>query len=125
MNMEATIDRNTYPSHPICIVNIIGRRFELNRATRSYIRKRVEERIARFRGTVRSVDVRITDVNGPKGGNDKACSVVATRDSGESLVARSQATTVHGALGKAARILARSIATSLKRKRWKRPKSGG
>ncbi len=41
-------------------------------------RRRVRFALDRFRGRVRAVRVRITDVNGPRGGIDKQC-IVAVR----------------------------------------------
>ena len=46
---------------------------ELTREDRAYIKRRVEARVRKFAASVDEVDVRLADVNGPKGGVDKVC----------------------------------------------------
>lgn len=43
------------------------------RAAVALARTRLESRFGRFAGRVRSLTVRLTDVNGPRGGPDKKC----------------------------------------------------
>jgi len=46
---------------------------ELTREDRAYIKRRVEAKVRKFEEAVDEVDVRLADVNGPKGGVDKVC----------------------------------------------------
>lgn len=47
-------------------------------ASVALVRKRLEFALGRFAGRVRSLTVRLTDANGPRGGCDKKC-VIAVR----------------------------------------------
>ena len=46
-----------------------------SRDSLALIRERLEFALGRFSGRVRSLSVRFTDVNGPRGGRDKACRI--------------------------------------------------
>ena len=46
---------------------------ELTREDRAYIKRRIEAKVRKFEQAVDEVSVRLSDVNGPKGGVDKVC----------------------------------------------------
>ena len=46
---------------------------ELTREDRAYIKRRIDAKVRKFEEAVDEVDVRLADVNGPKGGVDKVC----------------------------------------------------
>src|SRR5438270_13880807 len=50
---------------------------DLTEALQSYIERRLHFSLGRFGGRVGRVRVRITDVNGPRGGPDKSCHISA------------------------------------------------
>ena len=52
------------------------RSIEPSNALREYVARRVHFQLSRFNGQLDSVIVRIADINGPKGGNDKRCHVM-------------------------------------------------
>jgi len=45
----------------------------LTREDRAYIKRRIDAKVRKFENAVDEVDVRLSDVNGPKGGVDKVC----------------------------------------------------
>jgi ribosome-associated translation inhibitor RaiA len=49
-------------------------------------RRRLEFALGRFRGRIRSVTVRVADVNGPRGGVDKTCLATIRLDASKRLV---------------------------------------
>nr|WP_320132140.1 HPF/RaiA family ribosome-associated protein [uncultured Holophaga sp.] len=49
--------------------------FKLTSALRDFIRERLAGALARRADQIRSVVVRLTDLNGPKGGVDKRCTI--------------------------------------------------
>ena len=53
------------------IVRSIG--FDLTPAMREYTTRRVHLALGRFAPRLRNVHVRLSDVNGPRGGDDKRC----------------------------------------------------
>lgn len=56
-------------------VSIRSRKFELTPALERYAERRAGVMVERFRDQVRSVEVQLSDVNGPRGGIDKRCQV--------------------------------------------------
>lgn len=46
------------------------------RSLREYAAQRLQRALGRFTGELRAVTLRVADVNGPRGGVDKACRVV-------------------------------------------------
>jgi putative sigma-54 modulation protein len=46
---------------------------ELSREDRDYIKHRVDQKVGKLMPSVERVSLRLTDVNGPKGGVDKVC----------------------------------------------------
>ena len=51
---------------------------ELTRELRDHIEKRLRFAMSRFGERIRRVRVRLTDINGPRGGEDIECSIRAT-----------------------------------------------
>src|SRR5437879_9407582 len=56
-------------------IRILG--IDLTGALQLYIERRLRSSLSRFGGRVGRVRVRITDVNGPRGGPDKSCHISA------------------------------------------------
>lgn len=56
-------------------IDVRFRGLEASETLREHIRRRVHFQMSRFGGAVRSVVVKIGDINGPKGGVDKRCQV--------------------------------------------------
>jgi hypothetical protein len=67
-------------------------------------------------GVLDGVEVYLTDVNGPRGGADKHCRIVARLSSGRPVVASRSHRDVLAAVGRAATLCRRSVRTRLKRK---------
>lgn len=58
-------------------IHVRSRGFELTDALRAYAERRLLFALSRFGGKVASVMLRLDDVNGPRGGPDKRCRVIA------------------------------------------------
>lgn len=56
-------------------IDVRFRGVEASNALREHVRRRVHFQMSRFGNAVHSVVVRIGDINGPKGGEDKRCQV--------------------------------------------------
>lgn len=72
---------------------------------------------------VRSVAVRLSDVNGPKGGVDKVCHLQARIDNHPSLNTEGRHTDLYTAITLAAHRLERSLGSVLDETRTRNPKS--
>lgn len=56
-------------------VDLRGRRIEPTGALQEFVRRRLDFALDRFEDRLRSVTVRLVDVNGPRGGVDKECRI--------------------------------------------------
>lgn len=84
-------------------------------------RRRLEFALGRFGGRIRSVTVRLGDVNGPRGGVDKTCVVKIRLDASKRLVviedADADATlAIDRAADRASRTVARALHTAADRR---------
>lgn len=87
---------------------------DLSEALQSYIERRLYFSLARFGRWVGRVRVRITDVNGHRGGADKSCHISAELlPSGRTLLQQAADPNLYVALGRATKGIGRSFARSL------------
>jgi len=56
-------------------IEIQARGFELTEALRAHAQRRLQFALDRSGREVRNVNVRLSDINGPRGGNDKRCAI--------------------------------------------------
>jgi ribosome-associated translation inhibitor RaiA len=54
-------------------LRLTARGVDLSSELREYVQRRVHFSLGRFAPRIRSVSIRLTDVNGPRGGADKCC----------------------------------------------------
>ena len=85
---------------------------------RARVADALETALAPIRSRLQWVDVYLTDVNGPKGGPDKRCRVVAHRPTGPVVVARTGLDPV--AAVAAAAVRCRRLIRSRLKRRWGR-----
>lgn len=94
---------------------------DLTEALQSYIERRLHFSLGRFGRRVGRVRVRITDVNGLRGGADKACQVSAELlPSGRTLIQQAVNTDLYVAIGRATEGIGHSFARALGRNRERR-----
>lgn len=75
---------------------------EVNDDLTGLVDQRVEAALSRFKAHLGDVDVRLGDVNGPKGGIDKLCTLTITVRNGADVRIEEEAETIEAALTKAA-----------------------
>lgn len=79
-----------------------------------FVNRHVARAAGRFAAGIAEVRVRIADVNGPKGGVDKRCIIIAKLDGrGGTLMVRHRHTNYYGAIAAAAEVLKRRLARGL------------
>jgi ribosome hibernation promoting factor len=87
---------------------------DLTEALQSYIERRLHFSLGRFGRRVGRVTVRITDLNGPRGGADKSCHVSAELlPSGTTLLQQAADPNLYVAIGRATEGIGRSFARAL------------
>jgi putative sigma-54 modulation protein len=97
---------------------IRGRHIELTAALLAHVERRLRFAWSRFGQRIRHATVRLTDLNGRRGGVDKQCRVTVTLSppSRKVMVGASDAD-LHAAIDRAADRLERSVTRELKRRR--------
>ncbi|MBW2454056.1 MAG: HPF/RaiA family ribosome-associated protein [Deltaproteobacteria bacterium] len=84
-------------------------------ATRSYVERRIRFALGRFLERVERVHVRLSDVNGPRGGVDKRC-LIRTRLLGfPTVVVEQTDATLRAAIDRSAGRVGRTVARRLDR----------
>ena len=56
-------------------LRLVARGIELTADLKDYVKRRIHFALGRFAGRIKSVSVRLTDLNGPRGGVDKSCDI--------------------------------------------------
>lgn len=92
-----------------------GRGFELTEAIRTYVGRRVHFALDRFSTRIPRVTVRLSDVNGPRGGVDKQCRIQVRLDGHGPLVVTGFAEDLYPAIDSACSRMGRVVARSLDR----------
>lgn len=94
-------------------IKALSRNVSLTGAQSEFIERRVQFALGRFASELRTVEVTLTDVNGPKGGIDVLCRIkVILKGSGEVLVGGTDVSVevvVANVVDRAARSLARML----------------
>lgn len=90
-------------------IDIRGQNLELTDVERDHIMKRVEFAVGHVKNQVRKVMVRVSDQNGPKGGDDKRCKVVAEMLPSGSVVVEDDAAELLVAVDRAADRLGHAV----------------
>ncbi|QGQ22164.1 HPF/RaiA family ribosome-associated protein [Gimesia benthica] len=92
----------------------------LNFRLKQLCKRRLEYALSRFQNRIRSIDLYVSDLNGPRGGIDKACRVRIVHEKGSVIVNQKSedlAVCISRVAEKAARAVSRSLGRSLKFRR--------
>lgn len=106
------------------IVRVIGLGLDVNSRMHRLARRRLSFALSRFGPRVRSVSVRLADMNGPRGGFDKRCAMEALLTTGESVRVEDTHPALPTAIGRTTERLARAVARTLARRREPAPWPG-
>ncbi len=87
-----------------------------------YIMTKIGAAAGRLQDVTCTIDVRLTDLNGPKGGIDKRCSIVVTPPGLDMLRVEQRAADYYAAVDAAAATLKKSLAMSLERTKANEPR---
>ena len=98
-------------------IDIQSRGFALTDALREYAERRLRFALARVGDRIRRVRVRLADVNGPRGGIDKACSIQVTLNGLASVMTEDTEADLYLAIDRAAARTGRSVARLVARSR--------
>ena len=97
---------------------------ETTDAIRAHVERRVRFAVGRFGQRLEEVSVRLGDANGPRGGTDKTCRVVATLGGTGRLVVEDADADLYVAVDRATNRLGRAVARAVERRREASPRRG-
>lgn len=98
-------------------IDIQSRGFDLTEGLREHTERRLQFALNWASHDVRSVSVRLFDINGPRGGNDKRCRIQIPISGGQDVVIEDTESDLHVAIDRAADRTERSLARRLQRLR--------
>ena len=101
------------PAH----VRVIG--VDLDEDNRALIRRKLGMKLGKFVASIERVTVRVTDVNGPRGGVDHVCNVKVVLSGLPSVVVERRDATPHAAIDLALRATEQAVRRRIGRRRMK------
>jgi len=104
--------------------SIVARGMELSGELKEFAGRRIQFSVGRFAGRIRSLTVRLSDVNGPRGGVDQRCSVRVELEGGRPVIVREERASVHAAIAAALGRAGRAVQRTLKPARPRRLAAG-
>lgn len=98
-------------------ISVRGSGMHVSRKIRRLVDRRVAFELSRFGPRVRAVSVSLEDLNGPRGGMDKRCSMQADLNPGGTVRVEKRDSELRAAIGRTAARLAHAVARALERSR--------
>jgi len=98
-------------------ITIKAHQLKLDQETMTSMERRLRLALGRFGNSIKRVTVRLTDLNGPKGGIDKECLIVAKLQKGGEVVVRGSGMNCSTTLNYCADRIGRAVDRELTRHR--------
>lgn len=98
-------------------ISVRGRRLAVSEPLRAYAERRLRFAIGSLGSRVGGIDVRVEDVNGPRGGLDKLCVIAAVLQPMGRIVARASDANAYSAVDRAASRIRSILVRHLRRGR--------
>ena len=98
-------------------VRVIG--VELDDDERAYIRRKLGMKLGKFATSIERISVRVTDLNGPRGGIDQVCNVKVVLSGLPSVVIERRRDALHAAIDDALGATERAVRRCVHRRRMK------
>ena len=96
-------------------LEVRGRNLSLSEPIEALVERRFAFALGRFSNEIRRVDVKLADINGPRGGVDKLCKVEVTLAHGGRVRAQSTELLARDAIDRAAERVGRRLSRKLGR----------
>ncbi len=101
------------PAH----VRLIG--VDLDDDEQAYVRRKLGMKLGKFATSIERISVRVTDMNGPRGGVDQLCNVKVVLSGLPSVVVQRRHVALHAAIDDALRATERAVRRTIGRRRMK------
>jgi ribosomal subunit interface protein len=96
-------------------IDIQARHFDLTRALRVHVKRRLDFALGNRYSHIQRILVRLSDINGPRGGEDKHCRIQVVLPNLEDVVIEDTETNLYLAISRAADRAGRTVARKLAR----------
>lgn len=106
-------------------LSIRHRHLDMSEPLEAYIARRLRFAIGAFDSRITSVDVRVADVNGPRGGIDKRCIITVLMRPIGRVFALAMESDAYSAVDRAATRIRAVLVRTLNRRRERRRRLGG
>jgi len=100
-------------------IDLQSRSFELTDALDKYVRRRLGFSLAAWQDQIQRTIIRLTDINGPRGGDDKCCRIHLIMDQLNDIVIEDTRADLYMAIDRASSRAARTLSRRINRKRDK------
>lgn len=97
-------------------IKIQARSFSLTSAIQNHVQRRLRFALASGTNHIQQVMVRLTDINGPRGGQDKRCHIQVVLDGMPDVVIEDTECDIYAAISRAAGRTSRAVARRLRRR---------
>jgi len=98
-------------------ITIQARDFTLTNALRSHIERRLRLALTQHDDHIQRVSVRLSDINGPRGGADKRCHILVSLKQVSDIAIKDTAIDLYDAINRAARRVGRTVSRRIARRR--------
>lgn len=102
------------------IVNIQSRHFSLTPPLSDYIQSKIRLIMGRFEHKIMRIEVCLSDVNGPKGGEDKHCKIIVKPTNSPTIVVQETASDMYDAISACSKRVKRTVKRNLSFPTWRR-----
>ena len=106
-------DQLRTPAH----VRLLG--VELDGDKQAYVRRKLGMKLGKFATSIERISVRVTDMNGPRGGVDQVCNIKVVLSGLPSVVIERRHAALHAAIDDALRATEQAVWRSVRRRRMK------
>lgn len=100
-------------------IQIQARHFSLTEALKSHVRKRIEYALKAGTDQIQRIQVRLSDINGPRGGVDKRCLIQVSLTRHTEIIIADTHSDLYAAIGQATGRLSKTLSRRIKRLRNK------
>jgi putative sigma-54 modulation protein len=94
-------------------LRLAARGIEVSRELKDFIERRAHFGLGRFARRIKSLTVRLTDLNGPRGGVDQRCDIRVDAGLGQDVIVSERRASIHAAVTVATERAARALGRRL------------
>jgi putative sigma-54 modulation protein len=98
-------------------IQIQARNFSLTDALKSHVRKRIKYALNAGADQIQRIQVRLSDINGPRGGVDKRCLIQVSLAGNTDIIIADTHSDLYAAIGQATGRLSKTLSRKLNRLR--------